>query len=143
MPQERMDCFVAVAPRNDGVMWSGGKELNLGWDEDLHESLATPSPSLRAQRSNPCLHEKKDGLLRRGACHRARRRRDPLAPLRKRFAFVAGNDGGGASHTAVVPRACGGSNTPRPINSIIGASEYWIARRSLSSGGAMRRPGGG
>jgi hypothetical protein len=28
---------------------------------------------------------------RRGACHRARVR-DPVAPLRKRFAFVAGND---------------------------------------------------
>src|SRR5712672_4133341 len=50
------------APRNDGVMWSGGKELNLGWDEDLHESLATPSPSLRAQRSNPSRCAKKDWI---------------------------------------------------------------------------------
>jgi hypothetical protein len=37
---------------------------------------------LRAKRSNPCLHTGKDGLLRR------------FAPLRQRFAFVAGNDGG-------------------------------------------------
>src|SRR5271163_1304314 len=39
--------------------------------------------SLRAERSNPVRKGKK-GLLRRGACHWARRRRDPVAP---------GNDG--------------------------------------------------
>jgi hypothetical protein len=38
--------------------------------------------SLRAKRSNPCRHKRRNGLLRR------------FAPLRKRFAFVAGNDGG-------------------------------------------------
>src|SRR6185436_9349071 len=41
------------------------------------------SPSLRAKRSNPPLHSGIDGLLRR------------YAPLRKRLAFVAGNDGEG------------------------------------------------
>jgi hypothetical protein len=40
-------------------------------------------PSLRAKRSNPPLRTVIDGLLRR------------YAPLRKRFAFVAGNDGCG------------------------------------------------
>src|SRR5882724_2723239 len=30
------------------------------------------SPSLRAKRSNPAIPAGKDGLLRRGACHRAR-----------------------------------------------------------------------
>ena len=45
------------------------------------------STSLRAKRSNPSRGIKKDGLLRR------------FAPLRKRFAFVAGNDGS---------RACAG-----------------------------------
>jgi hypothetical protein len=29
------------------------------------------------------------------------------------------------------------------FDSITDVSEYWITRRSLSSGGAMRRPGGG
>src|SRR2546430_5838621 len=42
-------------------------------------------PSLRAKRSNPWHSAGMDGLLRR------------FAPLRKRFAFVAGND---------VPRPC-------------------------------------
>src|SRR5579872_5692272 len=38
-------------------------------------------PLLRAQRSNPSRRGKtKNGLLRRGACHRAGRRPDPLAP---------------------------------------------------------------
>jgi hypothetical protein len=35
------------------------------------------------------------------------------------------------------------SSTPQLFDSITDASEYWIARWSLSSGGAMRRPGGG
>jgi hypothetical protein len=40
------------------------------------------TPSLRAKRqSDPCRRKRIDGLLRR------------CAPLRKRFAFVAGNDG--------------------------------------------------
>jgi hypothetical protein len=51
------------------------------------------------------------------------------------------NDGAGAApHKAVMPRACGASSTLRPFDSITDASEYWIARRSLSSGGASRRP---
>jgi hypothetical protein len=37
----------------------------------------------------------------------------------------------------------GGSSTPRPFASITSALEYWIARRSLSAGGALRRPVGG
>jgi hypothetical protein len=32
---------------------------------------------------------------------------------------------------------------PQLSGAITDASEYWIARWSLSSGGAMRRPGGG
>jgi hypothetical protein len=32
----------------------------------------------------------------------------------------------------------GVSSTPRPFGSIIGASEYWIARWSLSSGAHSR-----
>jgi hypothetical protein len=62
----------------------------------------------------------KDGLLRRFApCH----------------------DGdGAASHRAVIPRACGVSSTLRPLDSITDASEYWIARRSLSSGGHSADP---
>jgi hypothetical protein len=44
---------------------------------------------------------------------------------------------------AVILRESGVSSTPRPIDSIIDASEYWIARWRLSSDGAMRRPGGG
>jgi hypothetical protein len=46
-----------------------------------------------------------------------------------------------ASQRVVMLR--GVSSTQRLLDCIIGASEYWIARRSLSSGGAMRRPGGG
>src|SRR5882762_8324638 len=49
-------------------------------------------PLRHCERSEAIHAARKNGLLRRGACHRARRRRDPLAPLRKRFAFVAGND---------------------------------------------------
>src|SRR6187397_3133475 len=45
--------------------------------------LTASTPSLRAKRSNPWSHTRGDGLLRR------------FAPLRKRFAFVAGNDGCG------------------------------------------------
>src|ERR1700732_2882979 len=37
-------------------------------------------PSLRAKRSNPLIGYHCSGLLRRGACHRARISRDPLAP---------------------------------------------------------------
>jgi len=46
----------------------------------------TATPSLRAKRGNPhCFHGRQSGLLRRGACHRAALRADPLAPR---------NDGG-------------------------------------------------
>src|SRR6266700_7959508 len=38
------------------------------------------------------------------------------------------------------PRACAVSSTPRLIDSITDASEYWIARWSLSSGGASADP---
>ena len=44
-----------------------------------------------------------------------------FAPLRKRFAFVAGNDGG-KLRELVVPRACGGSSTPQLLGSITAAS---------------------
>jgi hypothetical protein len=37
----------------------------------------------------------------------------------------------------------GRSSTPRLLDFIDGVSENWIARRSLSSGGAARRPIGG
>jgi hypothetical protein len=48
-----------------------------------------------------------------------------------------------AQHAAVMLRESGASSTPRPFGSIADVSEYWIARWSLSSGGAKRRPGGG
>jgi hypothetical protein len=40
----------------------------------------------------------------------------------------------------VIPRACGVSSTLWPFDSIADASEYWIARRSLSSGAHSRDP---
>jgi hypothetical protein len=40
----------------------------------------------------------------------------------------------------VVLRESGVSSKLRPIDSIIGSSEYWIARRSLSSGGHSADP---
>jgi hypothetical protein len=39
-----------------------------------------------------------------------------------------------------MPREGGTSSTPRPLDSIADASEYWIARRSLSSGAHSRDP---
>ena len=33
-------------------------------------------------------------------------------------------------HTAVIPRACGGSSTPRPTDSITDSLEYWVTRPS-------------
>jgi hypothetical protein len=74
------------------------------------------TPSLRAKRSNPYLNAGIDGLLRR------------FAPLRKRFAFVAGNDGCGVAQ--LCPHAGAGTaaratgiglnvrmirNAPRPM----------------------------
>jgi hypothetical protein len=53
---------------------------------------------------------------------------------------------GSSSHTvftAVIPRESGVSSTPRLLDSIASALEYWIIRWILSSGGALRRPGGG
>src|ERR1700761_5361527 len=45
-------------------------------------------PSLRAERSNPVL-SCRSGLLRRGACHRAALRADPLAPRNdKRYSLI-------------------------------------------------------
>jgi hypothetical protein len=41
---------------------------------------------------------------------------------------------------AVIARACGVSSTLWPFDSIIDISEYWIARRSLSSGGHSADP---
>jgi hypothetical protein len=41
-----------------------------------------------------------------------------------------------APKEAVVPREGGVSNTPQLLDAITGASEYWIARWSLSSGAA-------
>jgi hypothetical protein len=39
--------------------------------------------------------------------------------------------------------SCGVSGTPQPLDTFISIPEYWIIRWSLSSGGALRRPGGG
>jgi hypothetical protein len=36
-----------------------------------------------------------------------------------------------------------GISMPRYYDSIVSVLEYWIIRWSLSSGGALRRPGGG
>ena len=47
--------------------------------EAIHLSATFPRHCER-KRSNPSLRENKHGLLRRGVYHRARRRRDPLAP---------------------------------------------------------------
>jgi hypothetical protein len=40
----------------------------------------------------------------------------------------------------VILRESGVSSTPQLLDSITGASEYWIARRSLSSGGHSADP---
>jgi hypothetical protein len=40
----------------------------------------------------------------------------------------------------VILRESGVSSTPRLLDSITNASEYWIARRSLSSGGHSADP---
>jgi hypothetical protein len=45
-----------------------------------------------------------------------------------------------ASTTTVIPRESGVTNTLRPPGSIADVSEYWIARRSLSSGGHSADP---
>jgi hypothetical protein len=34
---------------------------------------------------------------------------------------------------AVIPRESGGSSTPRLLDAILGASEYWIARSSRAA----------
>jgi hypothetical protein len=43
----------------------------------------------------------------------------------------------------VIPRACGESSTPRRLGSAAPSLEYWIVRRSLSSGRPKAGPGGG
>jgi hypothetical protein len=48
-----------------------------------------------------------------------------------------------AQHAAVMLRESGASSTPGLSVSSLTSLEYWIARWSLSSGGAKRRPGGG
>ena len=53
--------------------------------------VAVARSSLRAKRSNPSFFLLRHGLLRR------------FAPLRKRCAFVAGNDGGGANDSRHFP----------------------------------------
>jgi hypothetical protein len=59
-------------------------------------------------------------------------------------AFAPRNDiAESAPPRAVIPRECGVSSKPRPFGSITEASEYWIARWSLSSGSPKARPGGG
>src|SRR5260370_31355582 len=55
------------------------------------------------------------------------------------FAVEQGDDPHGL--TAALDRTH--TSTLRLLDSIIDVSEYWIARWSLSSGGATRRPGGG
>src|SRR5712672_1520788 len=88
-----MDCFVAALPCANASRLSqamteeralpviASQRVARMRADGLREAIRA-SPSLRAQRSNPSRRAKKDGLLRR------------CAPLRKRFAFVAGNDGG-------------------------------------------------
>ena len=45
-----------------------------------------------------------------------------------------------ASHTVVIPRACGVSSTPQLLDSITDVSEYWIARssRAMTAGSVAR-----
>jgi hypothetical protein len=62
-------------------------------DRPLSLMMTKSKSSLRAKRSNPCRNTRsKSGLLRR------------FAPLRKRFAFVAGNDVANPKHTSAFPR---------------------------------------
>ena len=68
-----MDCFVASL-------------LAMTEETRIHLLAALPNPSLRAKRSNP------SGNKARMDCFVA------IAPLRKRCAFVAGNDGGTHVH---------------------------------------------
>ena len=61
------------------------------------------------------------------------------------FAAASRNDGTdlgcrAAPKRTVILRESGVSSTPRPLDSIIGVSEYWIARWSLSSGGHSADP---
>jgi hypothetical protein len=62
-----------------------------------------------------------------------------VARLLRRFAPRHDGDGA-APPRAVIPRACGVSSTLQPLDSITDVSEYWVARRSLSSGGHSADP---
>src|SRR5215204_2757785 len=64
------------------------KTWMAGTSPAMTREKAVVRSSLRAKRSNPSLRVGIDGLLRR------------FAPVRKRFAFVAGNDDGGSPTTA-------------------------------------------
>src|SRR5215203_5806519 len=64
------------------------KTWMAGTSPAMTREKAVVRSSLRAKRNNPSLRVGIDGLLRR------------FAPLRKRFAFVAGNDEGGSPATA-------------------------------------------
>src|SRR5712671_2862151 len=79
------------APRNDGGS-SPSLRANGSRECAPTGSVKQSMPLRHCERSEAIHAARKNGLLRRCAPHRARRRRDPLAPLRKRFAFVAGND---------------------------------------------------
>src|SRR6266849_4485194 len=66
------------------------------------------------------------------------------APLRKRFAFVAGNDGDGAApYEAVMPREGGASSTPRLFGSITNAPGILDRPPEPVIGRPFGRPGGG
>src|SRR5439155_18524508 len=73
-------------------------------------------PSLRAKRSNPPLRAGMDGLLRR------------FAPLRKRFAFVAGND---------VERFAGSISLRQPAHHLVELLEIAVADLNGAAGIAV------
>jgi hypothetical protein len=74
---------------------------------------------------------RKNGLLRR------------FAPLRKRFPFVAGNDD--SQIIVLTLRSSSPAHAEDPVRrgfsvQSLASLEYWIARRSLSSGAHSRDP---
>jgi hypothetical protein len=63
-------------------------------DSIFKQPIRLRSRHCERQRSNPFRRAKKDWIASSRSLSSGAHSRDPLAPLRKRFAFVAGNDVG-------------------------------------------------